>query len=141
MSVNGLFNKNMDLLERSLNLRARRHEVIISNIANMDTPHYKAFDLEIEAALKRSKTSLPGELPLARTDGQHLSGGSPPDNTIQPRMVEVSQQATLRGDGNTVNMDTEMAHLAENNLMYQVSAQLIYRKFQDLKDVIMERKS
>ena len=51
MPVDNIFNSNIDLMQRALNLRSRKHEVVVSNVVNADTPGFKAFDLEVKAAL------------------------------------------------------------------------------------------
>ena len=129
-----LFSETFSILEKSLDLRSKRHQVLSANIANMDTPNYKAFELVIEDELKKPPGHT-GGIKLARTDERHLpiSPGSRDD-------VKLSQakppEFTLRGDGNTVDIDKTMGDLAENTLLYKTLAQLISKKFLGLKNVI-----
>ncbi len=134
MNSFSIFGNTITTLENSLNIRARKHELIISNVANHDTPNYKAFDMVIEEEFNKIKNSKK-ELHLNKTNSEHLSL-KPQINSTQPRILETSQQITLRGDGNTVNIDKEMSDMAENTLMYRASASLIASKFQGLKNII-----
>ena len=135
MDTHTLFDKTIDLAQRALDLRSRRHEVLLSNIANADTPGYKAFDLMVEEALSR-QTPKQGQLQMRRTDEGHLPAGGDDASTSVPRKVALTPQVTLRGDGNTVDMDREMSALAANQLQYRMSTQLIAKKFQSLHNII-----
>lgn len=135
MDNNLLFDQTLATATRALNLRARRHELIISNLANADTPGYKAFDLEMKAAI----AAQAGEGPtahLAQTHPVHIPVGPSRNDHLRPYLVRSADPNNMRGDGNTVNMEREMANLAENQLMYKASAQIVAKKFQSLKSVI-----
>lgn len=104
--------------ERALTFRAMRNRVLASNIANADTPGYKARDIEFGAALKNAQA---GPRRMATTSDLHLKGSarasdSPAGNRLKYR---VPAQPTL--DGNTVDTDVEQAAFAENALMYRAS--------------------
>jgi flagellar basal-body rod protein FlgB len=130
-----LFGETLNTAAKALNLRAQRHELIVSNLANADTPGYKAFDLLVEESIQKQsgseshismKRTHPGHLPTAETQGLG----------IRPKIVGLPAQNDLRGDGNTVDMDREMSNLSGNQLLYRASAQIVAKKFQDLKNVI-----
>ncbi|MBT8339135.1 MAG: flagellar basal body rod protein FlgB [Desulfatitalea sp.] len=135
MNSKTLFDGTINLAEKSLDLRSRRHALILSNIANADTPDYKAFDLLVEKALARQVPST-DHLALKLTDPGHVPAGGAADTAIKPEKIELSTQVTLRGDGNTVDLDREMAGLATNHLQYKLASQVLIRKFQGLKNVI-----
>ena len=119
MDFDSIFDKTVDLAQKALDLRSRRHEVLLSNIANADTPGYKAFDLMVEEALSR-ETPKGEQLQMQRTEMGHLPpGGTASYGTIQPQRVDLNSQVTLRGDGNTVDMDREMSSLAANQLQFR----------------------
>jgi flagellar basal-body rod protein FlgB len=134
MPSDGIFNKTISLLERSLDLRSLNHRVLASNIANMDTPNYKAFELIVAEEMQRNPESDP-KIPFVRTHSNHL-----------PRLRESADLLTLkaakapdfnlRGDGNTVNIERTMGNLAKNTLLYNTAVQLISKKFSGLKNVI-----
>ena len=130
-----LFGETLNTAAKALNLRAQRHDMIVSNLANADTPGYKAFDLMVEESIQKQsgseshvtmKRTHPGHLPTAQTRGPG----------IKPKIIQLPEQNNLRGDGNTVDMDREMSNLAGNQLLYKASAQIVAKKFQDLKNVI-----
>jgi flagellar basal-body rod protein FlgB len=130
----GLFGGTLPLLERAMDLRSLKHNVTVSNIANKDTPDYKAFDLLVEEELKKTMGSG-NELGLKRTRRGHFSGRTIGGGAVSVEADKSSQYAVKR-DGNTVDIDKEMAKLSENNLMYNALSQIISRKFQGLKEVI-----
>jgi flagellar basal-body rod protein FlgB len=135
MDNNILFDQTLATAARALNLRARRHELIISNLANADTPGYKAFDLEMQEAIA-AQAGKGSKAPLDRTHPVHIPAGAPRNDHLRPYLVRSADPNNMRGDGNTVNMEREMANLAENQLMYKASAQIVSKKFQSLKSVI-----
>ncbi len=135
MKFDAIFDKTVDLAQRALDLRSQRHEVLLSNIANADTPGYKAFDLMVEEALSRQAPK--GEqLQMQRTEGGHLPTGGTRSYDIQPQQVQLNGQVTLRGDGNTVDMDREMSSLSSNQLQYRLSTQILSKKFTALHNII-----
>lgn len=134
MKMNALFDRTMASLERSLNLRAANQKLIVSNIANLDTPNFKAFKMVVDEALQDSQARQP-QLTMTRTQAGHLSMSPRSGDSVRIDRVEESP-LSLRGDGNTVALDTEMANLAENTLLYNTATRIIANKFTTLKDVI-----
>jgi flagellar basal-body rod protein FlgB len=134
MKTNFLFDKTMTSLERSLNLRSMNQKLIVSNIANMDTPRYKAFKMMVDEKLQDAAQGGP-QLSMTRTQVGHLNTTG---NRTEPGRVGrvESNDLSMRGDGNTVELDTEMANLAENTLKYNTTTRIISNKFKLLKDVI-----
>jgi flagellar basal-body rod protein FlgB len=134
MASEGLFKGSFPVLERALDLRSMRHHLIVSNIANKDTPNFKGFDLMVEEEMARSPHT--GDAAhLRRTDEAHLSGRHAPGARGGSSRGE-TQDFPLRGDGNSVDIDKEMAKLSENNLLYDALAQIISKKFRGLNDAI-----
>lgn len=130
-----LFDQTINTASKALDVRSRRHELIVSNLANADTPGYKAFDMLVEEAMaEQNKTS--GTIQMVCTHDNHLA--STPNNHagVEAYTYQVEAQDNLRGDGNTVDMDREMSQLSANQLLYKVSAQIVSKKFQGLKNVI-----
>jgi len=134
MESQGLFKGTLPLLEKALDLRSLKHNVTVSNIANKDTPNYKAFDLIVEEELEKVMGSGK-ELELKRSRQGHLSGKGVGGVAVRPG-IDNASQLSFKRDGNTVNIDKEMAKLSANNLMYDALAQIVSKKFQGLKDVI-----
>ncbi len=129
-----LFSETIAILEKSLNLRSKRHQVLSSNIANIDTPNYKAFDLVIEDELKKPPGHA-SSIKLVRTHESHLPLQPRSRENVKLKLAE-PPEFTLRGDGNTVDIDKTMGDLAENTLLFKTAAQIISKKFLALKNVI-----
>lgn len=111
--------------QTTLGLRAHRQEILASNIANADTPNFKARDVDFQSALKNAlggAGSTAGALPLARTDAGHLAAvaGNPADSTL---LYRTETQSSV--DGNTVNMDVERSQFAQNTLQYEASVTFV----------------
>ena len=117
---------------RALNLRAYRTEVLASNIANADTPNYKARDFDFAAAL-RGAMDARQRMTLARTSARHLagSGGHAPGVPLQYR---VPVQPSI--DGNTVEMDTEQAQFSDNALRMQADLTFMSARLRELQMAI-----
>ena len=101
--------------ERALKFRAQRNEVLSSNIANADTPNYKARDLDFGQALKGARQQSIG---LTQTSDLHKQAWGMTRQGVQT-MYRVPTQPSL--DGNTVSTDVEQAQFAENALQYRAS--------------------
>jgi flagellar basal-body rod protein FlgB len=115
--------------QQALSLRANRQQVLAGNIANADTPNYKARDFDFSTALKDAVAGRNGgNLPLASTSGGHLqgSGDSGPAKLMYRKEMQPS------ADGNTVNMDVERAQFAENAVQYEAGIAFISGKFKTL---------
>ncbi len=107
--------KELAFVRTALNLRAQRQEVLAANIANADTPHYKARDIDFAAALRSAMGAAGGPLDLARTSPRHLDGAG---GAVQAALkYRGAVQPSL--DGNTVDPDIERAHFSENVIHYQ----------------------
>lgn len=116
--------------EDALRLRSRRSEVLASNLANADTPGYKARDFDFNAILRREMQPAVG---LATTHAGHIAtdGGLVASSRMDYR---VPQQASL--DGNTVEVEREQAEFMANSLRYQASLRFLDGKVKGLKMAI-----
>lgn len=126
------FDKALGIHDDALLLRARRAEVLSNNIANADTPNFKARDLDFKAVLE-GKMNLQPPLELARTDGAHHAAIAEPAYASQLDYRIPHQPAV---DGNTVEVQEEMARYTKNALDYQASFGFLDGKFKGLKDAI-----
>jgi len=111
----------LELYTKMLDFTAVRHTVIANNIANVNTPGFRRSDVEFADELER----------VLRDRG--LKGVK----DIRFRRTKPNETA-VRNDGNNVDMDVEMAVLAENALLYQVYAQLLARRFRNLQEILRE---
>ncbi|MGD9043678.1 MAG: flagellar basal body rod protein FlgB [Desulfobacterales bacterium] len=134
MPTNSLFDGAISTLQKSLNLGSLRHKVLTANIANIDTPNYKAFEVVMQNEIK--KNGRPAHpINLVRTQPDHLLGRNQSATDVKLKVAD-PPPLNFRADGNTVDLDKTMGKLAENTLLYRAAAQIIKRKFQGLKNVI-----
>ena len=101
----------------ALDLRARRQEMLAANLANADTPNYKARDIDFSAALKAAMGSS-SSLSMSRTHVGHLPPTSG-DAGAADKHVRYRAAVQPSLDGNTVDTDVERAHFTENAMHYQ----------------------
>jgi len=125
-----LFDQTMGTLTRSLDVRTARQRVLSSNVANAETPNYAPKDLPFQKILERSVESS-SAIPLRKTHPQHFPE---PLSLTTDWADEVESQP----GGEGVNIDQEMARLAENNLMFQAGVQSLVKKIEALKMTISE---
>jgi len=111
--------QRLDSLGVGLKLRAQRQQLLAANIANADTPGYKAVDLDFADALGRAAGSRIG---LATTQAGHLRGRAGEPNGVAVKYRIPAQDSI---DGNTVEIDRETALFTENALAYQANAQFL----------------
>lgn len=128
--------QNLSTLRTAIGVRSHRQELLASNIANADTPHFKARDVDFKSALATAlggASAESGPLDLARTQRGHLAGdGSNPYGSA------VKYRAEYQGavDGNTVNMDVERAAFAENALQFEALITLINGRLRTMQTAI-----
>ncbi len=120
-------------LQKALDLRAYRQQVLASNIANADTPNYKARDFDFAKELSRAVDGQGGKGELRTTSARHL----------QPKQdgrlgVDLNYRAALQPsiDGNTVDMDVERAQFTDNAIHYQFAVDRISSKVKSLLGAI-----
>lgn len=108
--------------QTALTLREARQELIASNIANADTPNYKARDIDFARALQGALEGSAGKLQMAATAGSHLPGSNK-GVLGAPVMYRTAVQPSA--DGNTVDMDVERAQFADNALRFEASVKFV----------------
>ena len=114
----------------ALNLRGYRQELLASNIANADTPHYKARDIDFKTAFSKALADRdPGALGLRQTSSRHLAG-APGAQFDQLAQYRTEYQSAV--DGNTVNMDIERSAFADNAIHMEASLTFIRNRFEGL---------
>lgn len=134
-SINNYFASN----EAALKLRATRQEVIASNIANADTPGYKARDFDFGEAFGKALDAQKGikhGMGLARTDDRHLSaktGGALEADLLYRNDVQPSI------DGNTVDMNIEMSNFTDNAIRYQASLTFMQKRIEGMRAALQSQ--
>ena len=123
-----LFSNIFQVLGKSLDYSSAKQKVISQNIANVDTPNYKAKDV-----VKNSfKEILGASLEAYRTDSRHLTFRKHSNESI----IVTEQRGSYNNDGNSVDVDKEMADLATNQIYYNAVTDRLSGKFSSLQNVI-----
>jgi flagellar basal-body rod protein FlgB len=135
--------KSMKYIESALSARAIRQDLISSNIANADTPYYKARDIDFETALAKKAAEefldeKPKKLELARTTPNMLKGIE--DDPNKPTIFFRDGHLT-RNDGNNVDLDVEMTELSKNSTMYNALIESLKKESEIFKAVITASKN
>jgi flagellar basal-body rod protein FlgB len=120
-----LFSETIQSLERALNYSSLKQKVIANNIANVDTPNYKAKDVSFRTELQRA-------LQANRTDPRHFEFKA----GLTSFPIITRPNITYNHNGNSVDIDKEMSELAENQIYYSALVERLNGKFQTLKTVI-----
>ncbi|WP_287810746.1 flagellar basal body rod protein FlgB [Pseudomonas sp.] len=128
------FDKALGIHEQALAFRAQRAEVLANNLANADTPNYKARDLDFGAVLQaESDKRQNGTFELERTNANHIEaeGVTMGDQQL---LYRTPSQPSL--DQNTVDAQVEQANYAQNSVNFQASFTLLNAKFKGLVSAI-----
>ena len=140
--MGGRIDEMFQFHQAALNLRAARQELIASNIANAETPNFVpkslAFEDELQGALKSGNrrgaspaVTHPRHIPI-RTAGGGLQ-------SVSGKIVETPAK-TPGKDGNAVELENEMGKMTENQVMFNVSVQMLSKKLEGLRSAIREGK-
>lgn len=128
----GRLDEALGFHEQALRLRAQRQQLLATNIANADTPHYKAQDFDFAQAMKAAMAGADGDAPpLQRTQAGHQG----PVSSVMPQ-VQLRPVVQASRDGNTVDLDIERSAFAENALRYEAGVTILSAKFKGLSSVI-----
>ncbi|HRB20961.1 MAG: flagellar basal body rod protein FlgB [Nitrosomonas sp.] len=131
-------NKELDLYHQALNLRVARQELLSSNVANADTPNFKAKDIDFSSVLreKLALTTNTTKVGLITTSSGHIS--TDPTGILEGNLLyRVPLQPSA--DGNTVDMNMERTQFADNAIKYDVIITLLNDNFNDLSLALQER--
>ncbi len=131
MNVN---DKTLQALAAATKFREMRQEVISSNVANKDVPGFKAKRIDFEKALARA-LDVDGNLTMKVEDGKHFNVGNGGFNNLEPEVYE-DPNGVVSENGNTVDVQEEMALMAENKIMYDALVQLMNKKLGLMKYTI-----
>jgi len=124
------------LWEHGLLLRGKRLELLAGNIANADTPNYKARDFDFAQALEEADAGS-DDLPMVTNSPLHIDSTPTAVPTATP-LYRIPYQASL--DGNTVEMSVEQAAFSENQVRYQVELNHVSGDFKEMNDLLTELK-
>lgn len=119
--------KAFSVHDDALMLRSRRTSIIASNIANADTPNYKAKDMDFDLMIKKAQSG-DQQFAMSKTNGNHLNHHKP----LQSQSVMYRNTLNPSLDGNTVDMHVEQASFSENAVRYQSSFTFLNGKISSL---------
>ncbi|MCH1623790.1 flagellar basal body rod protein FlgB [Fredinandcohnia quinoae] len=125
-----LFSNTIKSLENALDYSSLRQKVISNNIANVDTPNYKAKDVSFKDHLTKE---VGQQMSAYRTSEKHLEFSRGSSSNYQ---ITTKNDTSYNHNGNNVDVDKEMAILAENQIYYNAVTDRISGKFNSLKSVI-----
>lgn len=138
MQIDGIFSNTINVLAKSVDLRAKNQNLIASNIANAETPNFipktLAFEQELQGALNSSKRSQQSSS-ISHPRHIPLSGVANNLQSVRGTVVETPAK-TPGNDGNAVELENEMSKMAENQVMFNASVQMLNKKFEGLRTAI-----
>lgn len=128
-----IFDKTYQILGHALNITSRRNALISGNIANVDTIGYQPRDIDFQKALKKA-VQEGGDGELRQTHPKHLPRHDP--SAGFPEEVRAGAAGEFQPD--SVDIDTEMTNLLENNITYRTSIEMLLRKIGMVRQSITE---
>lgn len=134
----GLFGQHIQVTEKAMDLRLQRQNLVTANVANINTPGYKARRLEFEKQMQHA-LDLDATGRMTRTSGEHLPSVFH-TSTFKGDITSKFEPRIIYGE-DSVDIDKEMSELAKNSQMYSALAQIIRKNFTGMQKVIMASKS
>lgn len=130
----GIFDKTkVNDMSFALDTLSVKNNGISRNIANQDTPKYKAVKLVFSEVMEEYYSNSENPLALKRTNVMHMPVG---EDELDPRtLVRFQNNPSIRNDGNDVNLDFEMSQQADAELRYKLFSQVVGRKLTGLVDL------
>jgi flagellar basal-body rod protein FlgB len=122
--------------EAALSLRSQRQQVLASNIANADTPNYKARDIDFASALQGALSKTPAASSLTVTSPQHQQAVASGNVLADGTPLLYRQNAQGSADNNTVDMDVERNQFADNAVRYEAGITMINHQIRNLMAAI-----
>lgn len=133
----GKLDDYMRFNQTALSLRSQRQELLASNIANADTPNYKARDIDFASAMQNALAGGGKAGALNTTAEKHMARGKADGNTLADG-TPVLYRGVVQGsvDGNTVDMDVERNQFADNALRYEAAIMMINSQIKGLQTAL-----
>ena len=126
------FDKFLGVHDDALVLRSKRTELLAANIANADTPGYKAQDIDFKQALKSAQNGGGSSFKMSTTSNKHIQG----NNSAIDGDIKYRQNNQPSVDGNTVETHVEKAEFAKNALEYSYTLDVLNKKFSGIKKAL-----
>lgn len=125
------FDNALGIHQHALEARTKRAEVLANNLANADTPGFKARDIDFQAMMRRAQGEMSG-LSMAQTHTAHMDTSNP--GAQGQLLYRLPHQPSI--DGNTVDTQAEQARFMRNAMEFQASFQFLNSKFSGLTKAI-----
>lgn len=122
----------LTVLEKGLNASSLRQKVLADNVANVDTPGFKRSDVDFQLALNAALGISGPALSLKTTTPKHITSGRADNQSI----VQTDRGTSFRNDTNNVDIESEMANVAENGLYFNALTRTISSQLGMLRMVI-----
>jgi flagellar basal-body rod protein FlgB len=134
----GKLDEVMDFQARALKLRSYRQQLLASNIANGDTPNYKAVDIDFASALRNASQNVHPSTAqsLAVSAPRHIAGAGAAGADAAGAQVQFRGAAQPSIDGNTVDLDVERAQFADNAVRYEAAIRFLNGQIRTLATAI-----
>ncbi|MBC8283813.1 MAG: flagellar basal body rod protein FlgB [Nitrospinae bacterium] len=123
-------------MKKSLDLMSTRQNLISSNISNLDTPGFTASDVDFQGQLREALGSK-GQLNLRSTNDKHFGPKNSNISSLMPEPYE--EEDAAKSNGNNVDVDKEMAKLAENQIVYNATIQLMMKRGSTVRAAVTEQ--
>lgn len=131
--------RTMQALQFTMDGLSKRAQATSNDLANADTPNYKASEVTFEGSLRQAlRGNADTPLPLVKTDGAHMD---PQADVTKASIAETPMlNEVMKNDNNNVDIDREMTTLANTNVMYDAMTQMATTKLSILRSAIVETK-
>ena len=133
--MKSLFEMPMELSAKVLDMRMQRQNIVMSNLANIKTPQYKARRVEFEEELQ-SALGLDGKGRVTTTNPHHLPGAFDSDS-FSAKAISDLKPRVIHGE-DAVDLDKEMAVMAKNTLSYNALTTVLQKSFEGVKNIIAD---
>ena len=133
--MRSLFDGHIELSEKVLDLRLQRQNLVMSNIANVNTPQYRGKSLEFEQDLQNA-LALDARGKVTRTNDQHMPATFD-EATFQGKSFKEFKPRYVYGE-DSVNLDKEMTVMAKNAMLYNALTEVITKNFTGMTKIISE---
>ena len=126
--------KNDQLIKTALEGLTARQRTIADNVANVDTPEFKATRVTFEKALQQARGTIDNPLPMFKVQNGVPGPGDAPAE-VKPVAIQETDLGR-RNDGNNVDIDSEMLELSDTNIRFNALVQVMSSKLSGLRYVI-----
>lgn len=132
-------NPTLNFLAKSMDAHTVQHQVIANNMANINTPGYKATEVAFKDKLQTFLNDEYRNLPLMTNRAHHIRYNEPMElSDIKPRLF-VDPTTSMRSDGNNIDIDQQMAMMAQNSMEINALTRLISDRIRGMRQVIEGR--